>query len=141
MKLNKIGLFIFAVFLMLVVVACGGGGDDSSSEGGASEAAPPTDVPAVPVGDAVEGETLYNSTCIACHGQGGVGIEGLGKNIPDSEFVRGLSDEEMLAFIKIGRSTDDPENTTGVDMPAKGGNPALSDEDIVNIIAYFRSLQ
>ncbi len=141
MKLNKIGLFIFVAFLMVFVVACGGGGDSSSSGGGGSESAPPTDVPAAPVGDAAKGEELFNSTCIACHGQGGVGIEGLGKSIPESEFVRGKSDEELLAFIKVGRPTSDPENTTGVDMPPKGGNPALTDEDIVDIIAYFRTLQ
>jgi cytochrome c5 len=26
-------------------------------------------------------------------------------------------------------------------MPAKGGNPALSDDDILDVIAYLRSLQ
>lgn len=134
MKLNKIGLLIFAVFLMVIIVACGGEGD-------IPEAAPPTDVPTAPVGDAINGETLYGTTCIACHGQGGVGIEGLGKNMPDSEFIRGLSDEELMAFIKVGRPTGDPENTTGVDMPAKGGNPALDDSDILDIIAYIRTLQ
>jgi len=141
MKLNKIALFIFVAFLMVVAVACGGDGDSSSSGEDTSDTAPATDAPAALVGDAVKGEVLYNSTCIACHGQGGVGIEGLGKNMPDSEFIRGLSDEELLAFIKVGRPTSDPENTTGVDMPAKGGNPALSNEDIMDIIAYIRTLQ
>ena len=141
MKLNKIALFIFVAFLMLFVVACGGGGDAAPSGGDTSEAAPATDVPAAPAGDAVKGEELYNTTCIACHGQDGVGIEGLGKNMPDSEFIRGASDEELLAFIKVGRPTSDPENTTGVDMPPKGGNPALSDTDVLDIIAYLRTLQ
>ncbi len=141
MKLNKIGLFILVAFLMLFVAACSGGDDASSSGGGGSESAPPADVPAVSAGDAAKGEELFNSTCIACHGAGGVGIEGLGKSIPDSEFVRGKSDAELLAFIKVGRSISDPENTTGVDMPPKGGNPALSDSDVMDIIAYFRTLQ
>lgn len=139
MKLNKIGLFIFAVFVMVGVAACGG--DSSSSGEDTPEAAPPTDVPAAPVGDAVNGETLYSTTCIACHGQDGVGIEGLGKSMADSEFIRGLSDEELSTFIKVGRPTSDPENTTGVDMPAKGGNPVLSDEGITDIVAYIRTLQ
>jgi mono/diheme cytochrome c family protein len=141
MKLNKIALFIFVTFLMLFAVACGGDSDTVSSGGDTSEAAPATDVPAAPAGDAAKGAELYSSTCIACHGQDGVGIEGLGKGIPDSEFIRGASDEELLAFIKVGRSTSDPENTTGVDMPPKGGNPALSDSDVLDIIAYFRTLQ
>jgi len=138
MKLNKIGLFILVAFLMLFAVACGGSDDASSSGGSGSEAAPPANIPA---GDAAKGEELFNATCIACHGQDGVGIEGLGKGIPDSEFIRGKSDAELLAFIKVGRSTSDPENTTGVDMPPKGGNPALSDSDVMDIIAYFRTLQ
>lgn len=139
MKFNKIGLFVLVAFLMLSVAACGGG--DSSSSGGGSESAPPTDVPATPAGDAAKGEELFNGTCIACHGQGGVGIEGLGKNMPESEFIRDQSDEELLAFIKVGRPTGDPANTTGVDMPPKGGNPALTDNDILDIIAYIRTLQ
>lgn len=138
MKLKKIAPFIIITFLLMFIVACGGGGDASSSDGGGSEAAPPTDVPA---GDAVKGEELFNATCLACHGEGGVGIEGLGKNMPDSEFIRGMSDEEFLAFVKVGRPTGDPKNTTGVDMPPKGGNPALSDEDLMDIIAYIRTFQ
>ena len=59
----------------------------------------------------------------------------------DSDFVKGLSDQELLAFIKKGRPTSDPANTTGVDMPPKGGNPSLTDQQILDIIAYIRSLQ
>ena len=51
-----------------------------------------------------------------------------------------LSDEQLLAFIKTGRPTSDPANTTGVDMPPKGGNPALTDAQIVDIIAFIRTL-
>ncbi|MCP4087133.1 MAG: cytochrome c, partial [Actinomycetia bacterium] len=29
---------------------------------------------------------------------------------------------------------------TGVDMPVKGGNPALSDEDLIDIVAYLKSI-
>jgi hypothetical protein len=39
-----------------------------------------------------------------------------------------------------GRSTTDPANTTGVDMPPKGGTPSLSDEDLTDI-NYLRTLQ
>ena len=142
MKLNKIGLFIFGAFLLLFIAACGGGGgDNNDAAGGGSEPASPTEAPEMAAGDPAKGEELFNSTCAACHGQGGVGIEGLGKSIPDSEFIRSQSDAELLAFIKAGRPSSDPANTTGVDMPPKGGNPALTDEDIMDIIAYFRTLQ
>jgi disulfide bond formation protein DsbB len=79
--------------------------------------------------------------CIACHGPGGVGVEGLGKPFTTSEFVRSQTDAELLAFVKVGRPIGHPDNTTGVDMPPKGGNPALTDEDLLDIIAYIRTLQ
>ncbi len=85
------------------------------------------------------GESLF-ILCGACHGPDGMGITGLGKNLVDSEFVHGLSDTELVEFIKTGRPVWDPENTTGVDMPALGGNPALTDDDVLAVVAYIRSL-
>ncbi|MBI5670938.1 MAG: cytochrome c [Chloroflexi bacterium] len=78
--------------------------------------------------------------CSACHGPDGRGLPNLGKDLVASEFIHSQTDEELLTFIKTGRPIWDPLNTTGIDMPPKGGNPALSDEDILAIIAYIRSL-
>lgn len=78
--------------------------------------------------------------CSACHGADARGLPNLGKDLVASEFVAGLTDAELLEFIKTGRPLWDPLNTTGIDMPAKGGNPALKDEEILAIIAYLRSL-
>ncbi len=131
-------LFIVVMLLMVALAACGGGGDSASSGGGTSgqaeEAAP------VSMGDPDAGKEQYDMLCIACHGPGGEGIEGLGKPFTTSEFLRERSDEEMVEFIKIGRPMSDPLNTTGVDMPPKGGNPALTDDQILDIIAYVRTL-
>lgn len=87
------------------------------------------------------GAKLYASSCIACHGAGGVGMKGNGKALVNNEFIQSLDDDGMLAFIKRGRDPSDPKNTTGVGMPAKGGNPALSDDDILDIVCYLRTLQ
>jgi disulfide bond formation protein DsbB len=88
------------------------------------------------------GTKLYATTCIACHGPGGAGIAGNGKALRDNAFIRSLSDdEELLAFILKGRDPGDPMNTTGVGMPARGGNPALSEDDLLDIISYLRTLQ
>jgi len=91
-------------------------------------------------GDPEAGKAQFDTVCIACHGPGGVGIEGLGKPFTTSEFLLTVSDKELLTFIKTGRPISDPANTTGVDMPPKGGNPALTDEQLTDIIAYIRTL-
>jgi disulfide bond formation protein DsbB len=80
-------------------------------------------------------------TCVACHGAGAVGVAGLGKPLVNNAFVQSQDDDALLAFIQKGRDPSDPMNTTGVGMPAKGGNPALSEDDILDIIAYLRTLQ
>lgn len=131
------GLLAIVAAFVLAIAACGGGDDDSSgttdngSNGGGTAAM---------AGDAANGEKVFASTCVACHGEAGVGIENLGKPMPGSAFIAGLSDEELVVFIKAGRGPGDPENTTGVDMPAKGGNPSLSDQDLFDVVAYIRTL-
>jgi disulfide bond formation protein DsbB len=86
-----------------------------------------------------QGQTLYASTCVACHGPNARGIPGLGKDLLASEFVHGLSDEELTQFVIVGRRPWDEGNTTGIDMPGRGGNPGLTDEDIHAIVAFLRT--
>jgi hypothetical protein len=58
-----------------------------------------------------------------------------------SEFVGSVTEAELLGFIKTGRPGDDPANTSGVAMPPRGGNPALTDELLLDIITYVRSIR
>ena len=88
-----------------------------------------------------EGRELFITSCTACHGPQGQAKPHLGKDIAHSMFVAGRTDDQMVSYIKTGRPVDDPLNTTGVPMPPKGGNPALTDEQIHKIIAYIRVLQ
>ena len=86
-----------------------------------------TAVPVAPVA-ALDGQALYSMTCPACHGPNAQGVPGLGKDMTTSEFIRSQSDEELVAFIKVGRTIDDPLNTTGAPKPlpkpslAEGGH-------------------
>jgi mono/diheme cytochrome c family protein len=80
-------------------------------------------------------------TCAACHGPDGRGIVGLGKDLVAGEFATTATDEEIIAVITNGRPIWDAANTTMVDMPARGGNPTITDDDIHAIVAYIRSLQ
>ncbi|MBX3408723.1 MAG: c-type cytochrome [Phycisphaeraceae bacterium] len=87
------------------------------------------------------GTKLFAASCTACHAQGGVGIKGNGPSMIGNAFVKSLDDDGLLAFLKRGRDPSDPKNTTGVGMPAKGGNPALDEDDLLDIIAYLRTLE
>lgn len=126
-------LILFAV-LALALAACGGsddGGDDS-----AGTTAPAGEM----TGRVVEGATVYSGTCQTCHGPDLEGIEGLGKPLAPSDFVVENTEAELAAFIKVGRPAGDPDNTQGVDMPPKGGNPSLNDQDLYDVSAYLKSL-
>lgn len=87
------------------------------------------------------GNKIFHSLCVACHGPGGVGMPNNGKALVRNAFVQSLDDDGLLGFIKQGRSPSDPKNTTGIQMPPKGGNPAMSDDDILDVISYLRTLQ
>ncbi len=68
-----------------------------------------------------------------------MGVTGLGKALIGSEFVNDKSDRDLVEFLKVGRGPSDPLNTTGVEMPPKGGNPSLDDDELFDIVAFIRS--
>lgn len=87
------------------------------------------------------GHEAFITSCSACHGKQGEGVEGSGVPLRGSDFVKGLSESELVAFVKRGRQSWDPDSKTGIDMPPKGGNPALSDATLADIITYIKSIQ
>lgn len=98
-------------------------------------------VPGVDRAAAARGEALFASNCTACHGVTGAGVQGLGKDLLHSDFVARSSDAQLLAFMKVGRDAGDPANTTRVAMPPKGGNPALNDGQLADLVACLRAMQ
>lgn len=130
--MNNKRMIIGVAALSLVLAACGG-----SSGGGGSE--PTTTPPGAGAGDAFAGADVYKGTCVACHGPDLAGIDGLGKPLAPSDFVVTQSEADLAVFLAAGRSTSDPANTTGVDMPPKGGNPSLDDQDLLDVAAYIQA--
>jgi mono/diheme cytochrome c family protein len=124
----RIAVGVVSGVLAVGLAACSGGG---------ATAAPAA---AGPAGDPVKGQALYGGTCTSCHGPEATGITGLGKDLTTSTFLTEMSDAEMVQFLQTGRPASDPLNTTGIDMPPRGGNPALSDQDLADIISYLRSI-
>jgi disulfide bond formation protein DsbB len=123
--MNNKFLTLLALTLLatLILSACGG-------------SAEPTFAPE----DVTRGGELFVGTCSACHGPDAKGLPNLGKDLTTSDYVKDSSDEVLLTLLKEGRPSGHELNTTGVDMPPKGGNPSLNDEDLLTIIAYLRSI-
>jgi disulfide bond formation protein DsbB len=107
--------------LVVLTGACGGGGGGGGS-------------------DVAAGHEAFKKTCAVCHGPNAEGMPKLGKDLHNNEFVKSQSDDALLQFIIEGRPATHPDNTQGVDMPPRGGNPALTDDDIRLIIGYMRSI-
>lgn len=80
------------------------------------------------------GKAGYSTTCIVCHGADGTGaIPG----VPDLTTTKGplsKTDKELIENITEGYQS--PGSMMA--MPAKGGNPSLSDEDVAALVAYLR---
>lgn len=140
MKSNRIVAAMLSGVL-LFTVSCGSDGQDSGGGGGA------TKPPAVSDngsnggggGDADNGHELFNASCASCHGQDAQNPP-VGKDLAHSDFIRDSSFDDVMNVVLKGRPTSDALNTTGIDMPPKGGNPALSEDDVTDIVAYLKTL-
>jgi cbb3-type cytochrome c oxidase subunit III len=87
-----------------------------------------------------EGGKLFRGEglCYACHGQQGKGMQGLGSDLADQEWLHSDgSVEGILETIVNGVSGD--KSSVGVSMPAKGGS-ALNEEKLRAVAAYVWSL-
>jgi len=97
---------------------------------GTTAAAP---VPALaPRGDASNGLSLFLKNCAGCHGMNGRG--GMAPEIGNPVFQQAAPDEFIIRTIRNGR--------VGTAMPAfqRPDAPALSDQDIADVLAYLRTL-
>ena len=84
-----------------------------------------------------DGEALYKTKCIACHGPTGAGIPNVFPPLAESEWVNGP--EENLVKIQL-RGLQGPIEVKGVKynsmMPA---NTAMTDQEISDVLTYVRS--
>lgn len=119
---------ILMVTLALALAACSGGGGTAT-----------TDAPALEAGDPLVGVDIYKSTCRNCHGANLQGVTGLGRPLAPSAYVVSHTEDELAAFIVVGRPADDPDNTQGVPMPPNGGNPSLDAQDLLDVAAYLKA--
>lgn len=78
--------------------------------------------------DVIAGQTVYEAHCVNCHGIDGMPLT---PDTPDFSLGQGLDKPDRFLFEAI---------STGMTlMPGYGG--IINDEDILNVIAYIRTLQ
>lgn len=81
------------------------------------------------------GQAIYSQTCIACHGANGKGaIPGVA-DLTANDGALSKSDDDLIKSISEGvQSPGSP-----LAMPAKGGNPTLTEADIKAVLVYLRA--
>lgn len=136
---KKMYLVLFLLVFAFLAYQCGENKEKESPQENTSQTESSSDNTALK-GNPVDGKTLYGQTCAACHGMDAKGLPKLGKDLTTSTFISDKSDKDLLQFVEQGRLPSDPLNTTGVAMPPKGGNPALTDQQIMDIISYVRTI-
>jgi cytochrome c5 len=94
----------------------------------ATEPAAPAPAPAAGGGDLALGEKVFGANCVSCHGAGVLGAPKVGDKTAWGPRV--AQGKETLYTHALGGFKM---------MPAKGGNPALKDEEIKAAIDYMVS--
>lgn len=87
-----------------------------------------------PTGDPAVGEVYYRSTCIACHGERGVG--GIGPQITNKVFINSVSNGALFHWIAHGR----PGTSMIPFLAEKQGPMQLTARQIRDVIAYLRDV-
>jgi mono/diheme cytochrome c family protein len=89
-------------------------------------------------GDPTKGAGLYGQNCATCHGASLTG--GIGPSLNPIEKLPGVANSLdptfLIGIITNGRvhQAGDPRST---DMPAKGGNAGLTDQDVKDLASYI----
>ena len=78
----------------------------------------------------IDGKKIYNGMCVACHGAGVAGAPRVGDKGAWAERI------DKGASTLYANAINGVQGSSGV-MPAKGGNPALSDDEVKAAVDYM----
>jgi mono/diheme cytochrome c family protein len=96
---------------------------------GAPAAGQTADAAAGQTADAAAGQSVFNGTCVGCHGSNGAGAL---PGVPNLRQKLGKSDQALI------NNTISGVQTGPIAMPPRGGNPNLTNADIANVVAYMK---
>lgn len=80
------------------------------------------------------GKAIYQQNCAGCHGSDGSGRM---RGVPDFTKANGVLSKPESELVQNTINGVYGRGMFG--MPAKGGNPNLSKQDIVNVIRYMKA--
>lgn len=84
--------------------------------------------------DVGRGEVVYNKNCLACHGGDGSGsLPGVADL---TEKTGPLSQGDAVVLKRMAEGFQSPGSSMA--MPARGGDPALTDADLNAVLQYMR---
>lgn len=83
---------------------------------------------------AATGKNMYAENCQGCHAANGSGSMGWVPDLTDDMAWATMDEHELLNELKLGVR----KSGQRMRMPAKGGNPDLSDKNLMEIIHYMR---
>lgn len=97
---------------------------------GAAPAATPVTAPAGAVAVARDGPAVYKAACMVCHD---AGIAGSPKLDDKEQWAKRIAKGQDTLY---SSALNGLQSSTGV-MPAKGGNPALSDAEVKSAVDFM----
>lgn len=115
--------------------------DHSKTDDGSTAQAETPASATLTAGDPDKGKLVFSKTCITCHGPSGQGMPNLAPSLVGSKFIGSADDTAITNVIRLGRALGDPNNKSGKVMPARGGNPFLTDEDVAHLVAFVKAIQ
>lgn len=129
---------LLPLVLLLTLAACGkkeapapvAAPEPAPAAARAPEAAAPAPEAAAPAGDLAKGEEVFKKTCAMCHK---AGVAGAPKPGDKADWGPRIAQGKDTLY---KHAIEGFQGNKGM-MPAKGGNPALSDEDVKAAVDYM----
>lgn len=94
----------------------------------------------LPIDGRTRGLQLYRTTCSACHGGNGRGVEGLAPPLDGSEYIKGSTQRLGLVLLhgmKGPLTVKGKRYEMNAQMPGLLNNPDFTDQEIVDLMRYL----